>query len=185
MAEEMNAATLPTYAELDEELQKTQSTFQAAQVHGLVCGLLAGDPGTEPAWEQLVLGPKKSKTIHALLTTLYNYSKKELHEFSFDFKLFLPDDEENISKRAEALGLWCQGFLSGLKLANVPLQDRPAGEVTEAINDIVEIAQINYENAESDEENEAAYLELSEYVRLAAIMIFQDLRETRSASRSN
>src|SRR3990167_1274574 len=173
----MTTHPLPGYTELNEALGTAQSGYQASQVHGLLCGLLCGNPETHPEWERLVLGTKKSQTIHRLLQTMYEISAKQLHEFSFEFHLLLPSDDQDIHTRTEALGLWCQGFLTGLKLTQISLIEREPSELTDTLNDIIEVAQINYEDAEETEENEGAYVELAEYVRLAILMIYQELRQ--------
>jgi uncharacterized protein YgfB (UPF0149 family) len=56
--------------------------------------------------------------------------------------------------------------------------------MTEAINDIIEIAKMNYEEVVASEEDETAYIELVEYVRLAVILIYQNLREQEKTSKS-
>ncbi len=114
---------------------------------------------------------------HQVLQDLFTASGKQLDEFLFEFQLILPPDAEVLPLRAEALTLWCQGYLTGLKLAEVQLVGRSAGDVTEAINDIIEIAKMNYEEVSASEEDEAAYMELVEYVRMAAVLIYQEMHE--------
>ena len=41
---------------------------------------------------------------------------------------------------------------------------------------MVEIAKMNYEEVVESEEDETAYVELVEYVRMAAILIYEELR---------
>lgn len=167
----MNEIAMPDYAEISHVLGKTTLKLHPSQVHGLMCGLLCGDPRKTPAWEELVTGDKKSAKTDSLLKDLYAHSANKLGEFSFDFQLLLPDETDPLPERAEALTLWAQGFLTGLKLAHIKVVDREAGEVTEAIGDMIEIAKMNFEDVESSEEDEAAYVELVEYVRMAAILI--------------
>ena len=54
---------------------------------------------------------------------------------------------------------------------------RTPSDMTEAINDMIEIAKMNYEEVVAGEEDEAAYTELVEYVRMAAILIYQEMHE--------
>ncbi len=179
----MKTLSLPDYTELSTALNQTTLKLHPSQVHGLIAGILcAGKTDdakskSENAWENLVTGGKKSAKMHALLQTLYDVSENQLREFLFDFQLILPPDDEPLSTRAEALTLWCQGMLTGLKLVQIPIEHREAGEVTEAINDLIEIAKMNYEHVVASEEDEAAYVELVEYVRMAVILIYQDLHE--------
>ncbi len=176
--------SLPTYDDLAEALEKTTLKLHPSQVHGLITGILCGNPNSSTAWEELVTGDKEPKSTHELLQTLYNKTENQLEEFLFEFHLLLPSDEDSLTERAEALTVWTQGFLTGLKLAEVQIVDRPVGDITEAINDIIEIAKMNYEEVVASEEDEAAFVELVEYVRMAVILIYQDLHDTLNATQS-
>ena len=103
--------------------------------------------------------------------------------FQFDLQLLLPADEQPLPERAEALTLWVQGFLTGLKMTNVPLTEREPSDVTEAINDMIEIAKMNHEQVVASEEDEVAFVELVEYVRVSVILIYQTLRENEEPER--
>lgn len=179
----MKEITLPTFVEMSHALNKTSLKLHPSQVHGLICGILCGNPTNKTAWEKLITGGKETPKTHEVLQALYEISKKQLSEFLFDFQLILPSDSEDLPIRAEALTLSCQGFLTGLKLSQIPIEDRQPGEVTEAINDLIEIAKMNYEDVVASEEDEVAYVELVEYVRMAFILIYQDLHETEETAK--
>jgi uncharacterized protein len=181
----MKKSSLPTFAKLTTALGKTVLKLHPSQVHGLICGLICGNPYSTTAWEELLTGNNKSQYTHDLLQQLYDASAKQLSEFLFELELILPPDQKSLSERAEALSLWCQGFLTGLKLTSVPLVEREPGETTEAINDMIEIAKMDYEDLEGNEENEQAYTELVEFVRMAVILIYQDLRETEASNQNS
>lgn len=180
----MTQSYLPTYKELDQALSKTMLKLHPSQVHGLISGILCGNPQNTAAWEELVTGKKESAKTHDLLHALYDATAKQLEEFLFNFQLLLPPDTEPLPTRAEALTLWSQGFLTGLKLVQVQIIDREKGEMTEAIDDLIEIAKMNYEDVVASEEDEAAYIELVEFVRMAVILIYQDMREAESSKKS-
>lgn len=180
----MSEISLPNYRDLSKALEKTTLKLHPSQVHGLVSGLLCGNPASSAAWEELVTGGKETPKTHEVLQGLYDATAKQLKEFLFDFQLLLPTETEELPERAEALTLWCQGLLTGLKLAQVQIVNREPGEISEAISDIVEIAKMNFEEVVSSEEDEAAYEELVEYVRMAVVLIYQDLREAEAASKS-
>jgi uncharacterized protein YgfB (UPF0149 family) len=176
----MKQISLPTYPELSQALADTTLKLHASQAHGLVCGIIVGNTEHKvdaSAWQELVTGAEASGKVPALLQSLYMESEKQLADFLFEFDLLLPSEDDELSVRTEALSLWCQGFLVGLKLSNVPIADREPGDATEAINDLIEIASINYEEVVDNEEDEAAYIEFVEYVRVAVILIYQDVRE--------
>ena len=118
---------------------------------------------------------KKSKRGEDLLKQIYEATYHQLSEFSFEFRLLLPEDDADINVRAESLGLWCQGFLLGLEQSHVSLQNHPKEEVKEALDDIIEIAKITFGDIPTNDEDETAYFELVEYVKLSALMIFHEL----------
>jgi uncharacterized protein YgfB (UPF0149 family) len=179
----MKEKTLPSFRELETALNKTALKLHPSQVHGLVCGILCGHTSNRTAaWEELITGGKESGKTHELLQALYDVSAKQLEEFLFEFQLVLPGGSDELPQRAEALTLWCQGILTGLKLAQIPIIDRDPSEITEAIDDLIEIAKMNYEEVIASEEDETAYVELVEYVRMAVILIYQDMHEKTATS---
>lgn len=185
----MKPTTLPNYAELDIALSQTKLKLHPSQVHGLICGLICGNPTSNAIWEELVTGNKEPSDAHELLQSLYDISADQLNEFLFELQLLLPSDSEPLPLRAEALTLWCQGILTGLKMAHVQMAEREPGELTEAMNDLVEIAKMNYDDVVPSEEDEEAYSELVEFVRMAVILVYQELHEAaatkKTASSSN
>ncbi len=171
---------LPDFADIADLLVEAKSNFHPSEVHGLLCGYICATSGKiDNSWEKIILGKNKNLEHQELLQQLYETSYHQMNEFSFEFTLLLPDDENNINLRTEALGSWCQGFLTGLKQCNIPLQNREESDITETINDFMEIAQVNYGDITEDDEDETAYFELVEYVRLGALLIFSDLNNTK------
>jgi uncharacterized protein YgfB (UPF0149 family) len=169
--------SLPRFNEITTALSHTELKLHASQVHGLMSGILCGNFNQDSDWEELVMGEKLPDAARTTLQELYVVSAGQLAEFLFEFEMVMPDEAEGLQVRAEALTVWCQGFLTGLQAAGIPITGRDAGELTEAIDDLVEIAKMNYDQVMDSEEDEEAYIELIEYVRMAAILIYQDLRE--------
>lgn len=174
-------SSLPSYIELTNIFQKIQANSQTAQIHGMLCGYICATTGGEADfWEEIFPNAKKNRKGHEILKQIYETTYHQLSEFSFEFNLLLPDDQVDINARAEALGLWCQGFLTALEQLHVSIQSRPQDEVKEALDDLIEIAKINFGDIATNEEDEAAYFELVEYVRLTVLMIFHELKTDRS-----
>lgn len=170
----MKQITLPNYTELSHALQDTTLKLNPSQVHGAVCGIFCANSDSN-AWKELTAEDGASTQAQRVFQTLYDVTTAQLKDGLFEFQLVLPLDTEVLATRAEALTLWCQGFLTGLKLGGVPIEHREPNEVTEAINDLIEIAKMQYEDVVDSEEDESAYTELVEYVRVAVILIYQDL----------
>jgi uncharacterized protein YgfB (UPF0149 family) len=176
--------TLPSYAELTTLLNEIQPGLYPAEVHGLLCGYICVIPLTEkldPKLAKLILGDAIDKNDLLILSQLYEASYHSLKQFSFEFNLILPDDDADINSRTEALGVWCQGFLTGLAQSPKPLQEYANSEITEALDDLTEIAQVNFGKIETNEDDEAAYFELVEYVRLTALMFFNELQANNTS----
>jgi len=169
-------SSLPSYSELTTALKKAGATFYPAEIHGLICGALAATGGKlDNSWLKIITLPKKNRALTELLQHVFEFSYHQLSEFSFEFSLLLPSDRADINVRTEALGGWCQGFLAGLKHYKVPLEKREPSEITDTLNDMIEIAKVNFGDLTSNDEDESAYFELVEYVRLAVLMLFQEI----------
>jgi uncharacterized protein YgfB (UPF0149 family) len=89
--------------------------------------------------------------------------------------LLLPDDEANMSVRAESLGFWCQGFLTGLGLAGLSTVSGLPDEVQDFLSDISHIARVGFDGDNPDEEDEVAYTDIVEYLRMGVMLINQEL----------
>lgn len=181
----MNAKpSLPTYEEFTHSLHHIDNSLDAAETHGLLCGYLCATSGAEKmdtVFKNLLLDGKKNQKVYTVLQQSYEASYDYLTEFSFEFNLILPDDDTDINVRAEALGLWCQGFLTGLAQSTQALQNHPDPEITEALNDLKEITQVKFGDISNNDEDETAYFELVEYVRLTALMLFNELKSDNSS----
>ena len=115
------------------------------------------------------------------LGQLYQATRDQINDQGTVFSLFLPDDGLSLQDRAKCLSEWCQGFLYGLGLAGIH-QEALAGDANEAIQDIAEFTKLDYENIESDEASESAYMELLEYLRVATALIWEELSSNRTAT---
>ena len=182
--------------ELESALKDCGSHWSAAQAHGLLCSRLAV-AGTDGAlaWRNQVLAERisegDSERCTSLLDSLFQTSWQQLTERLSDFELLLPDDDEDAGERTQALAEWSEGFLHGL-VADKKDEDlrsvlgRPP--LSDLIKDLLEITRASVGEAETQEDNERAYAEIVEYVRVAAQLAFEelaDLREPHSAVRSD
>lgn len=178
----MKKLSLPPFAEVGEALSQTALQYHPSEAHGLMSGMLCGEKEASlQAILPVLTGDEGVSAAHETLQGLYQGSTQQLAQFLFEFTLLMPDDEAPLAIRAEALTLWCQGFLTGLTMAGVAIEKREPSELTEAIGDLVEIAKMNYEQVVDSEEDEQAFAELVEYVRMAVILIFQSQTDSGDA----
>ena len=92
----------------------------------------------------------------------------------FEFQLLLPTDDNSLVERVDALADWCHGFLNGYGIGAGDQALTVTEECREILEDFAKICRIGVEDI-SDEEDEQALLELIEYVRMGAIIIYTDI----------
>ncbi len=185
----MQEQSLPNYFEVNATLASTSDVASTSEAHGLLCGLISTDKTANmqgDMWAQAALeaasenDPVTDQNV-AILKQLFDVTKAKLTQLEFDFALLLPDDDSPLGKRAEELGNWCMGYLSGLSLGGVDLE---AIQLAEDAQDVLErmqdIAGIDYVNLDISEEDEEAYVEVMEYVRMGVLMIHADLAKLRA-----
>lgn len=168
--------TYPGYEALDHILSQQQVALTAAEMHGLISGILCGG-NADGSWKTLLHeltndGLAFSQTVSQPLQALYQVTKETLEDDGFLFQLLLPnDDKEGVSvfDRADALAGWVNHFLLGLGVVQ-PRLNKVQGELKEAIDDLRNIAQLGYDEDEDQEELEQSLEEVVEYVRVAAIL---------------
>lgn len=165
--------TLPNYAAFTHTLQQQGVGMTAAEMHGLLSGLLCGG-NLDASWTSLVHdltneGQAFPIVLSQPLDKVYQATRAALEGDDFGFQLMMPDTDDTIFMRADALSGWVNHFLLGLGMMQ-PKLAQIKGEVNELITDLRNIAQLSYEEDEDQEELEQALEEVAEYVRMGAIM---------------
>lgn len=164
----------PCYPSLTVALNQQAVALTAAEMHGLISGLLSGG-GSDAGWQALVHdltneGVAFSQTLSQLLQQLYELTKETLEEDEFMFQLLLSEERTaSVFDRADALAGWVNHFLLGLGMVQ-PKLAQVKDEVGEAIDDLRNIAQLGYDEDEDQEELEQSLEEVVEYVRVAVIL---------------
>ena len=165
-----------------ENLKKALDAAEIGQhpveVHGALVGLICG--GVEqnnnmwllPLLDLMNDGQPLEANLQQLISELYQDTVARLVDFEFGFSLLLPEEEVSLSHRVEALSLWTQSFLTGIAIIQPKLHSA-SEDVREVIKDLSEIAQVEFDVGE-DEESESAYVELQEFVKMAAILCYSE-----------
>lgn len=181
---------IPNYLTISSALDKLETEVTPGEVHGTLCGLLCADVGASADVWQDNLWPHKPMDKNDLLTAealetlnqLHDITRLQLNAPDCDFELMLPDDDDPMETRVNALGDWCQGFLVGLTLGGVKDFSPLPEDAREVANDLVEIARAGTSyDLEGSEEDENAYTELVEYLRVGILLINEELQPTRAS----
>ncbi len=150
-----------------------------AELHGLLSGALVAGARPDPAaWLQLAatfleIGDFTQETSKVRVLEMCGHALAQLEGTELDFDLMLPDDDELLSLRAACLGHWCQGFLSGFGQYGKQTDDSLSQESREVLSDLSEISQIVADD-DDGEEGESNLMQVEEYVRMAALMLFAE-----------
>jgi uncharacterized protein len=152
-----------------------------AEAHGTLVGALcaAKDYRLEDWAAELLPENAALAQGAAALRDLYAETRAALNAPEMPFELLLPDDDEPLEARTEALGQWCNGFLYGLGTNGDADPERLPGDAGEVVRDLNEITRAAVDAQEDAETNEAAYAELVEFVRVGVQLIFEQLNASR------
>lgn len=181
-----------TFEELARRLRVEGGEESPSEIHGLLSGRIAGGERLDgetlgPALvESLEGGQELVENAIDLLRQLYASIVTAFENTDFSFRPLLPGDDCALQDRVIALSQWCQYFLSGLgdsgfKGRGFKGQSRFSADAMDAINDIAAIAQVGFEG-DGEDDDEADLFELEEHVRMAAMVIFNELNGPPAAS---
>lgn len=160
--------------EVEDACRGLQLGTGAAELHGALCGWLAGGGASGDDWlaKVLVDDTLPAATEGGALDRMRRASVAQLEDRDFGFELLLPGDGAGVAERSGALFDWCRGFLGAFGLAagkDPPLSE----EGREALADLARLAAARPQD-EGDEEDEAALAEIEEFVRVAVLLLHGD-----------
>lgn len=171
-----------SFSELDGVLTQSGCGADAAQCHATLTGLLCAGPVLPGDWiAQITDGGDDDRGCRDALIRMEQIVRAELGGGQMAFDLMLPGDDESLATRAGALAQWCQGFLVGLTMGGIETGKPLPGDVGEVVSDFSTLAQAGHDG-EAEEEDEQAYAELCEFVRVGAQLVFEELRARRAGA---
>jgi yecA family protein len=169
------------HLEIQKALVKINSEADASEAHGMLCGMIcATGKGDINMWMSQILGDQDPRDISVrqaqqMLMDLHDRTVQQITDGNYGLRLLLSADDIDMDHRIDELGDWCQGFLFGLTLSGVSDFEALPDETREIINDIIDISKAGYDAGEDEEENENAYTEIVEYIRIGVLVIFNEL----------
>lgn len=168
------------YPEIQDWLQQGHSDMQADEAHGLLCGLLMGHDGdVESRWLNELFSDGQMPAddpSQDLMQSVFEQTRAQFNDESFGFFLMLPDEDWPLAERTEALGRWCQGLLLGLGYSGLSDDSDMPDEVREVIGDIAHIAGVAPDLEDPGRDDEADFVEVAEYIRMATLLLAEHLR---------
>ncbi|TCV92100.1 hypothetical protein EC912_10894 [Luteibacter rhizovicinus] len=151
-----------------------------SELHGSLAGFISGGGRfhTGGVLEALHLeaGTTASEDDLKLLSRFRDETEKDLDDSDLVFQPWLPDDDSSLTERAEALVEWTRGFLGGLGLGGAArAKGKLSKEAQEVLKDMATIASTEFDFAEDSEEDEDSLIEITEFVRVGALLLHAEL----------
>jgi uncharacterized protein YgfB (UPF0149 family) len=164
---------LPPLSEVERACHEAGLAMSAAELHGGLCGWLAGG-GADGDWLAQVMVDETlpPPAEGSPLARLHAATRAQYEDREFGLVLLGPGDEASLAERSGALFDWCRGFVGAFGLA-AGSQPRLSGEGEEALADLARLAGATAQD-DGDEDDEAALAEIEEFVRVAALLLHGD-----------
>ncbi len=171
---------------LQHMLARCDAAADAAEAHGMLCGLAcAGGRGRIDRrhldeWLDAVLGEGVSGDVLAeecrtALAAVAGECAHMLASRDMEFYPLLPDDDHPLAERLAALREWSHGFLVGFTMARPGGLEGLPDDVREVVSDLLEFTRMAVGTEAGSEEDERAYTELVEYLKVAALLVCADM----------
>jgi uncharacterized protein YgfB (UPF0149 family) len=178
---EREAALDTEYERIAQHLAASELSPSPGEAHGILCGLICGgaaDP--QRAWlEQLLPGSAGAAAgseyadAAAGLALLAGRTLGEIEGPGLGFAVLLPDDSQPLAERATALYDWVRGFLFALGVLGVSEQDL-TDQTREIFRDFADLTRMDLDDLTDDSGNEDALTELTEFVWVAAMLVYEE-----------
>lgn len=194
--EEPVAQQALTFDELALMLSGYGDAIGASECHGILCGMLSCQiPLDAMTWATRMLsaelqeqqGASPASSINeadkAMLEGLFGDTVRQMGDHDLGFQLLLPDDMP-LKTRTEGLAFWCEGYLYGLSLGGIKEFNVFSEPVQDFSKDLVEISRLTHED-EDNEENEVAFFDVVEYVRMGVLMLTDELSSVAPQGKQN
>ena len=176
----MNVIESVDYDQLQAVLQDAELEINASEVHGTMCGSICNQmkTGVSPNLQQLLtagteISGQSLAPLRDVLESLLRQTADSLYRNVSEFSLLLPDDEESLSVRLQALADWCRGFMIGLLNKESFSIDQLGADSAEMARDIMAVSEL--EPSQDEEDSEWDLAEVEEYVKVGVQLIFEEI----------
>ena len=162
-------------------LQNIDADCGISECHGMLCGLLCteGQNGFD-IWLNQIAPQRDNNNLlvqeaEELLSSVNAEVLREFNDPECDFQPLLPSDGTAIEDRISAICQWCQGFLVGMSYGGIKDFSRLPGDSVEIVKDFSKITKASQYKLQGTEQDEVAYSDIVEYVRVGVLLIYEEL----------
>ncbi len=172
-----------TFAEFASVLQSHSAPVDAAEGHGCLCGALCtGVDYTRERWLAELLpedDQELSERDARILQLLFDETLQSLRGDEMEFVPLLPGEDDALELRATAMAEWSRGFLYGFGTGGKTTPGSIPATVEEVLRDVAQIGATAVDVGTAGEEEEAAYTEVFEYLRVGVQLVHDELTSVR------
>ena len=159
------------WSEWSRNFSGIEEISSPSELHGLVTGIVCVTQApTREEWIQILETLEVNEISPDALEILEAEGEDVSHALSedeLDYLPMLPDDEHQLSERVQALADWCAGVVLGFGLASGHIR----ADEQELIESLQDVAAVEFEDTDNDDEGEESYQELYEFVRLIPVSL--------------
>ncbi|MGE8572855.1 MAG: UPF0149 family protein [Acinetobacter amyesii] len=159
------------WSDWSQNFSKIEEISSPSELHGLLTGIVCvSQPPSREEWQQILATldvAELDEDAVALLTEEAEDVAHSLSDDELDYLPLLPDDDHLLGERVQALADWCAGVVLGFGLAAGHLRTNEQ----ELIEHLQDVASVEFEDSDDDEEGEESYQELYEFVRLIPVSL--------------
>ncbi len=159
------------WSQWHHNFSKIEELSSPSELHGLLTGIVCVTQApTSEEWQQILTTLEIPALDEQVLNALVDEAEDVFYALSddeLDYLPLLPDDEHALVDRVQALADWCAGVVLGFGLASGHI--RP--DEKELIEHLQDVAAVEFEESDDDEEGEQSYQELYEFVRLIPVSL--------------
>lgn len=173
----------PDYHSLENLLEMHELSATPAELHGALCVHLSVNDALQPAdWLKQALGSEVgtrpwSTELERSLNALFEHTARAVEDALLSFMPYLPDDHADLRDRTEAMSEWCQGYLVAAQMNGMGADESLSDDVQDFLEDLTELSVADIGGSgDQDEDNEQAWFELVEYLRVGTVLVYEMCR---------
>jgi uncharacterized protein YgfB (UPF0149 family) len=168
------SGSIPTHSEVEQACRGASLGTSAAELHGSLCGWLAGGGDAGGNWLASVMvdDALARPAAGGVLDRMRVATVAQFEDRDFGLELVAPGEDATLAERSGALFDWCRGFVGAFGLA-AGEDPKLSEEGAEALADLARLARASAQD-DGDEEDEQALAEIEEFVRVAALLLHGD-----------
>lgn len=176
------------FPEIQEILIKINSINDVADSHGIACGMLVANTAADKLiWIKQLMGEIEDENpppanIVKSMSYWFDEIKNQLQDSNLRFELCLPDDNQSLEKRVDALQEWCRGFILGIAMSGVKDFGKLPEDTQELMTDFSRIGAEEEFDLDNIDEAEISYADISQYVRIGVLLINEELQPLKTTS---